>query len=125
MAENVIVLGHVYAAEAGVYAIELGFTEKQTVDVETLVSPHPVDGEEASDPVLTFVPTEVDVIVDTEDIVFAAADPRWFVDGKRRPHDEVAAEQRGIVKAALAARAAADPEPTPEARPLPGGGGPL
>lgn len=41
-----------------------------------------------------------------EDFVFAADDPRWFHNGVRRPHDEVAAEQREIIKEALAERAA-------------------
>lgn len=59
---------------------------------------------------------------DVLDYVFDADDPRWFdQDGNRRPHEDVAAEQRQIVKDALeaAAQNATAPEPP---SPMPGVG---
>lgn len=52
------------------------------------------------------VPQQIIGYIGEEDFVFAADDERWFADGVRRPHDEVIAEQREIIKQALADRAA-------------------
>lgn len=45
------------------------------------------------------------VLSNPRDVLFAADDERWFADGERRPHDEVAAEQRAEVADALRAQA--------------------
>lgn len=52
------------------------------------------------------VPATVVGTAVVDDIIFAGDDPRWFKDGVRRPHDEVAAEQREIIKEVFAQRAA-------------------
>lgn len=57
------------------------------------------------------------------DFVFDAADPRWMTaEGSRRPEDEIAAEQRQIVKDALGQQGAPTPEVPVEPQLLPGVG---
>ena len=95
----IVVLEHVLDETASVYRITFG-TE---VTYEVPAPPDP-EAESADD-------DEQGVEIRTryenvETVVFAADDERWLTDdGERRPLDEVAADQRAIVREAFDERA--------------------
>jgi hypothetical protein len=87
----------------------------EAADVYRLVVAEAVLREPADDA----APSET-VYVNAEEFVFDATDDRWHRDGERRGPEKVAAEQRRIVRDALAERErAAEAPPAVE---LPGAG---
>lgn len=111
-----VVLYHALDEGAGVYRMTFGQELTRTWIDEV---PSDDDGE------MVAVERVETIITDIEEVVWVAADKRWFDEhGQRRPHEDVAAEQRDIVRAGLDQRARdAEQAPQPEEpQPLPGAG---
>ncbi len=111
------VLAHHLEPEIEVYRLAIGYVE--TVEVPEF--------DEDGEPVTTTddegvevpVTTRQEVVVPVEDFVFAAFDERWEGKGP----DEIVAEQKRLVRAALRERETAAAEPKRLA--MPGVGDPL
>jgi hypothetical protein len=110
---NVVILDHHLDAPAGVYRLIFG-----TPIVTDIPDPDFVFNEEENGP-QTPPMIQVTTYSGVADVVWEANDERWFGEHGRRPADEIAAEQRDELRAALEAREQqTDPPPPPE--PMPG-----
>lgn len=127
------VLSHVHDEVAGVYRILIGrevFIPEHMVEVEVLDAegnPELEEVEGDAPPKVKTAPQLMELavigLVEDKNYVFADDDGRWFdASGNRRSDDDVALEQKQIIKDAIetaAAEAAIEPEPLRE---LPGVG---
>jgi hypothetical protein len=115
------VLDHHLDPDEGVYRIVIGAPLRAEVQ-STTDEGKPVHDEKTGEPVMETCIVAYDAV---EDVVFDAEDERWFKDGARRPHEEVAADQMRLVKDALLKReekAKAQAARRAKREPLPGAG---
>lgn len=105
-----IVIAHHLDSQQGVYRVVCG------IPVVTATAQFDEDGvlvvDDDDQPVTT---EEIVDYADVRDVVFDAGDDRWFDEnGGRRPVEDIAAEQRAEVAAAIGALQVPEPEVMPE-----------